>query len=91
MPLRYLFNLHLKRDLEIRIPRIGRHLGYVHVPHVATEGFLNIGDAAIDVIRGTLGKHLNTAVRQIPHKARQLMTSGYPVHRKPKSHPLHSS
>ena len=51
----------------------------VRIPYVAGVVFFDLLYATFNVGGGTLGEHLDGAVRYVADKTRELMASGHPV------------
>ena len=71
--------------------RIDRHILRLHASNVPGKTVLDLGDAAIDVLRRPLNEHLNGAVREISHEPGQPVPDGDAVTGEAKAHPLYSS
>jgi len=76
---------------EISMGRIDRHILRLHTSNVPGKTVLDLGDAAIDVLRRSLNEHLNGAVRKISYKPSQPVPDGDAVSGEAKAHSLYSS
>jgi hypothetical protein len=65
-----------KRDFEVYALGVESNVLDSGFSYVTGKRFIYVGEAMVDVIRSTLGEHLNRAVRQVPHKACQPITIG---------------